>query len=725
MSNKASRGATARLAVETSTRETGTELGAWQWNSIAEILPDAVVVTSSEGRILLVNQHAEQLFGYARADLIGEQIERLIPEQFRATHEAHRAAYVTAPHIRPMGTNLQQFGRRRDGSQFPAEIRLSPYAVGGDPPAIIATIRDISERLQLESARAEAEAATEELRRVQAITDVALTHRSPSELLRALLDRICEVMQVENATVLLVDADAQVLTVRAAYGLEDAGVMHMRVPVGQGFAGYVAASRQPLVVDDLSTFPVFSKLLQEKLQSAIGVPLMVEDRLIGVVHIGSATPRHFTEREVRLLQLVAERIALAIDHAHLFEAEQAALARAQVSEARFHRLIESNIVGILIMENATVIEANDAFLQLVGYSHADLMAGRLRQSVLTPPEHRAVSDRAFDEALATGSCRPFEKEYLHRNGRRVPVLVGSVLLERDPVRLVGVVLDLTERKRLEREREDAQGRELAVREVNRHMDQFFATAAHDIRNPVTVVKGNVQLALRRLNGLQAKATGETDNLERPLATLRASLVDAQESVDRLTRIVARLFDVARARSGTVELRLIPCDLAAIVREQVAAQRVAAPDRTILLELPDAQPDARQVLVVADADRLAQVIANYVTNALKYSAVDAPVEVRLEVTEGLAVVSVRDEGPGLPLEEQVRVWEPFHRAPGVEVLSRTEGTGGSLGLGLHICKRIIELHSGRVGVESAVGQGSAFWFTLPLAAGAGDGGASGS
>jgi signal transduction histidine kinase len=142
---------------------------------------------------------------------------------------------------------------------------------------------------------------------------------------------------------------------------------------------------------------------------------------------------------------------------------------------------------------------------------------------------------------------------------------------------------------------------------------------------------------------------------------------------------------------------------------VAAQRAAAPGRTITLDLPGG---GGPVWVTADADRLGQVLANYISNALKYSAADQPAEVGLEVTAGLAVVSVRDHGPGLPWEEQVRVWELFHRAPGVEVQS---GADGSLGMGLHICKRLVELHpGGRVGVESAVGEGSAFWFRLPLA-----------
>jgi signal transduction histidine kinase len=135
-----------------------------------------------------------------------------------------------------------------------------------------------------------------------------------------------------------------------------------------------------------------------------------------------------------------------------------------------------------------------------------------------------------------------------------------------------------------------------------------------------------------------------------------------------------------------------------------------PERRIEVELPD-----EPVIVTADAVRLEQVLTNYLTNALKYSPDDQPVVVRLGVSEGLAVISVHDHGPGLPWEEQSCIWELYHRAPGVEVRGKAGAGSGSLGLGLHICKRLIELHSGgQVGVESAVGKGSIFWFRLPLA-----------
>jgi len=177
----------------------------------------------------------------------------------------------------------------------------------------------------------------------------------------------------------------------------------------------------------------------------------------------------------------------------------------------------------------------------------------------------------------------------------------------------------------------------------------------------------------------------------------------------LTRLLTLLFDTAALRADRLELHRAPCDLAALVREQVAALRVAAPGRVINLHTP---ADGGPIPIEADADRIGQVITNYVTNALKYAPPDQPVDVSAAACGGRARVAVRDAGPGLPKAERAQVWELFHRAPGVA--PQGGAPQGSLGLGLYISKAIIEAHGGRVGLKSAVGEGCTFWFTLPLA-----------
>jgi signal transduction histidine kinase len=262
------------------------------------------------------------------------------------------------------------------------------------------------------------------------------------------------------------------------------------------------------------------------------------------------------------------------------------------------------------------------------------------------------------------------------------------------------------RRRAVEERAEAQARALATHQVQEHMDEFLAIASHDLRSPLTATVGYIDLAVRSYEQLIPSVLDTRPDLARSVATVQARLGDASQSGDRLCRLVNLLFDTAQARAGKLVLHRTPCDLVGLVREQVMALRLASPNRTLRLDLPAEGP----VRVVVDADRIGQVVTNYLTNAMKYSPEDQPVAVRVALAGPWARVSVADHGPGLPASEQARIWQRFYRAEGIGVQSRSST---SLGLGLHICKSIIEGHGGKVGVESDVGKGSTFWCLLPL------------
>jgi signal transduction histidine kinase len=168
------------------------------------------------------------------------------------------------------------------------------------------------------------------------------------------------------------------------------------------------------------------------------------------------------------------------------------------------------------------------------------------------------------------------------------------------------------------------------------------------------------------------------------------------------------------REGTLELLRQPVNLAELVRSEVEEQRLLNPHRTIAVTVPDTRTPP--VVVEADRDRLSQVLSNYLSNAVRYSRESQPIAVTLQVVEQtpedgggrVARVAVRDQGPGIAPEEQATIWDRFQRA------SSAREVEGGLGLGLYIARTMVELHGGQVGVESAIGTGSTFWFTLPLA-----------
>jgi signal transduction histidine kinase len=258
-----------------------------------------------------------------------------------------------------------------------------------------------------------------------------------------------------------------------------------------------------------------------------------------------------------------------------------------------------------------------------------------------------------------------------------------------------------------REREAATAQTQTLAEANRRMDEFLGIATHELKSPVASSSIAVALAGRHLDTLLAQLVTEDIELVGKVALIRRLLRDAEDDMERLTRLVIDLLDVARIQTGRFELRLAHCDLASVVREAVEQQRRVAPTRVIGVRVP-AQATPR---VLADADRIRQVVTNYLTNALRYSQEDRPVHVGVYARGDWVHVGVQDKGPGLPRDEQRRIWERFHRAARVPVVS---GGSAGLGLGLHICKTIMEQHQGRIGVRSAPGRGSTFWFALAVA-----------
>jgi signal transduction histidine kinase len=272
-------------------------------------------------------------------------------------------------------------------------------------------------------------------------------------------------------------------------------------------------------------------------------------------------------------------------------------------------------------------------------------------------------------------------------------------------KMVALVL---EHERLLREHAEAQAQEWALREANQRMDEFVSVAAHELKTPLAAIQGFVDLAHHNVQWALSQDRAMAREVAARCGTANDMLEHAEQRIGHLTRLMNDLLDISRIQAGHLEMRQDICDLAETVRTCIDTQRLVWPGRTITLDEP-----AEDVHIRADADRIGQVVTNYVTNALKYSAADQPVAVSLRLEGTEAYVQVRDQGPGLTVEQQTHIWDRYRRVQGVAVQDKTRGAGGSLGLGLYISRTIVEQHGGRVGVESRPGAGSTFWFALPL------------
>jgi signal transduction histidine kinase len=598
-----------------------------------------------------------------------------------------------------------------------------------------------------DSARA-LQAAQTQLQALLAVTDTALSYLALDDLLRELLGRVAAVMQVDQVIILLLDEGGQTLTLRAARGVFEELIGQVRAVVGQGEVGRIAATQEPVIVNEPSAadLPLAPSPLREQLHALAGVPFLVRNpgadsaqdkqiaRLLGVISVGSTTPRRFTEVDVQLLQRAADRIALAIDHALVYAAElearrraEAALSRALVSEAQatdraeqLQTVLETIADGVAVYDaEGRPIQTNRAYRELFALERApagftslpSLHRAKLLHLRDTAGAPLALEHNPADRALRGEEVTGEDIRARAFDGRELELNVSAAPMRRPDGRIVGAVADardFTEHNRLEREREEAHANEEAAQQASERMQTFVATAAHDLRTPLSATVGYLDLAQSKIEQHAARVQAVCPNLAPSVAAVHDRVEVASESADRLKRLLNLLFDSAAIRSGKLELRRVPCDLVALVREQVAALRVASPDRTILLRTP---AHGRPVPVEADADRIGQVVTNFVSNALKYSPPARPVYVAVKAQSDHVRVAVRDAGPGIPKAEQAQLWELFHRVAGVA--QQGEAMSGSLGLGLYISKAIMEAHGGQVGVMSAVGTGSTFWFTLPL------------
>jgi C4-dicarboxylate-specific signal transduction histidine kinase len=330
----------------------------------------------------------------------------------------------------------------------------------------------------------------------------------------------------------------------------------------------------------------------------------------------------------------------------------------------------------------------------VGYEREDLFSGRVRWRDLTPPEWRQNSERALAETAQTGRARPYEKEYFRKDGSRVPVIVGLATFEASRKEGVAFVLDLTERKRAE---EQARQSELRYREVQAElahanrvatMGQLAASIAHEVNQPIAATVANAWAALRWLSA-------EPPELDEIRLVLGRIVNDGS----RAGSVIGRIRDLIRKAPRRKE----PVDMGAAIREvieltQGEAMKSGASVHTHLAEgLP---------FIEGDRVEMQQVLLNLVINALEaMSSVSDGVRELLISTEttdsGDVLVSVRDSGPGFAPQVDERVFTPFYT---------TRPTG--LGMGLSICRSIIDAHGGRLWASANLPRGALVQFTVP-------------
>jgi PAS domain S-box-containing protein len=456
---------------------------------------------------------------------------------------------------------------------------------------------------------------------------------------------------------------------------------------------YVMRTRVSVILDDAaaqSPFAADPYLRQRQARSILCVPLAKQSKLIGVLYLENNLASHvFTPARISVLELLASQAAISLENARLYN-------ELQEREARIRRLVDSNIVGIVIWDvQGWIIEANQAFLDMVGYAREDLVSGRLRWTELTPAEWRDADEEAVAELKVVGTLPPREKEYFRKDGSRVPVLVARALFEWKADEGVAFIIDMTDRKQAEERLRASEQRlleaQMALAHANRvtTMGQLTASIAHEVKQPIGATVTNAQAALRFL-GAEVVDTNE----------LQEILRDIVKDGNRAGEVISRISDLTKKappRRDRLEINGAIREVIEFTRGEAVKNRVS-----VRTELADRLP-----LVRGDRVELQQVILNLVVNGIEamQSVEDRPRElvIRSVPDETQKVrVSVADCGSGLSAENADRLFTAFFT---------TKSNG--MGMGLSICRSIIEAHNGRLSATANAPHGAIFQFTLPV------------
>ncbi|MFT5524580.1 MAG: two-component system sensor histidine kinase/response regulator, partial [Pirellulaceae bacterium] len=364
----------------------------------------------------------------------------------------------------------------------------------------------------------------------------------------------------------------------------------------------------------------------------------------------------------------------------------------RISDDRFRTLVESNLMGVMTAKlEGRILDANDAFLDLLGYDRGDLIDGTLRWDELTPDEHRPMDEWALEQLAQTGICQPWEKDYFRKDGSRVPVLVGVTILKESPHECICFVLDITQRKEAERQMREAKD---AADAANQAKSQFLANMSHEIRTPMNAIIGMTELVLTT-----------------PLSTdQREYLSMVLDSAEALLHIINDVLDFSKLEVVEMSMTQEPFELRDQVGDAVCSLALRSYQKGVEL-LFHIDPSIPK-FISGDARRLRQVIINLVGNAIKFCEKgEVVLSVKMQSSDDISddqielSFTVRDTGIGIANDDLGKIFEAF-----VQVDSSSTRSYGGTGLGLAISAKFVQAMGGRIWVDSTKGSGSEFHFT---------------
>jgi PAS domain S-box-containing protein len=534
---------------------------------------------------------------------------------------------------------------------------------------------------------------------------------SPSTIFRTLAETILDITQCDSAGLSLLTSDGKKpdSSGKRFYWPAIAGMWNLHIgggtPRNFGPCGDVLDQDRTLLFRRFERRYPYLVPVSPAAEECLLVPFYVAGKAVGTIWgIMHSDRRKFDAEDDRVMASLGKFASSAYQafvqiDVLTFQVAEREKAEAEVRElarglaAKVRRLVEADVVGIVMWNlEGAITAANEAFLHMVQYAREDIASGRVRWTDLTPAEWRGRDERAVAELQASGVFQPFEKEYFRKDGSRVPVLLGGALFEGSENEGVAFVLDLTEQKRAQ-ERLRASERSLRqaqaeLAHVNRvtAMGQLAASITHEVMHPIAAGINGAQAALRWLRA-------EPPNLEEVRQALGHAVNEGNRAIDVIGRIRA-LIKKEPARKDAFDINEAIHEIVGLTHGEVVKNNISV--QTQLAEgLPRIQGDKVQ---------LQQVMLNLIINAVEAmsSTREGSRELLISTIKdvGGVLVAVRDSGPGLSPESFELLFDAFYT---------TKADG--MGMGLSICRSIVEAHGGRIWASRDFGQGATFQFTL--------------